>query len=331
MNNYISNPAEPRSRRPVELITDRALRYRAQKNPPPGPRVCHYCGSDRHVEIEHVDGREENTRPHNLTWACRACNTRKGAFFAREGIGRKTRQYNPSARPRGASTLAGWLEAVLTLQGDAGNLAPEEAIARVQATPHARRSEYARQLAAAKVAAAMKRNPEEFGPHGPILRQFYHDAAGAIAKLKQLGTGEAVAALWHPEVGDIDLIWGKPGTSRSDGYGLAKLIRWHPEVLDHLQTIVANLPAVKTSSNRVHLEDERHLVKIRLDWDGRRKSWLLTAFEKKPSAGRRTNVSGTHATGRLPRWVAPLRVSARNRAGAIPPRANRNTSSTYGR
>ena len=293
---FIPNPTRPGAVHAVDLVTDRALRYRAQKNPPPGPRICHYCGSDRHVEIEHVDGREENTAPENLTFACRSCNTRKGAHFARHGIGRKTRQYNPSGR-RGASGLAEWLNAVCSVQGAGGDLETDRAIGLIQATPHARRTGYARELAAAKVEFAKKRNPEEFGPHGPILRQFHHDDAGAIAKLMELGTGDAIGALWHPEVGDIDLVWGEEGTSRSDGYGVAKLVRWHPEVLGGLQAIVERLPVIRRSENRIHLEDERHLVKVRLEWDGKQKTWLLTAFEK-PSAGRRTNVSGAHATGR---------------------------------
>ena len=59
--------------------------------------------------------------------------------------------------------------------------------------------------------------------------------------------GEAVAALHHPEVGDIDLIWGKEGTGKSDGYGLAKLVKYHPEVVDDLQGIYMRLPWVITS------------------------------------------------------------------------------------
>lgn len=79
----------------MELITDRAKRYRASANPPPGPRQCHYCGTKRNVEVEHVDGFEANTEPENLTWACRACNTRKGIVFRNAGFGRRTRQFNP--------------------------------------------------------------------------------------------------------------------------------------------------------------------------------------------------------------------------------------------
>lgn len=94
---YVPNPTQPAGRLPVELITDRALRYRAVRNAPPGPRRCHYCGSRQNVEVEHVDGHEENTWPDNLTWACRRCNTKKGIAFRNAGAGRLTRQFNPPA------------------------------------------------------------------------------------------------------------------------------------------------------------------------------------------------------------------------------------------
>ena len=155
---YIPNPACRGAIAAVKLlVTDRALRYRAQKNPPPGPKICCYCGSDRHVEIEHVDGKEENTAAENLTWACRSCNTRKGAFFARAGLGRKTRQFNG----RGAKDVGEWMNAVLALQGGGGGLSPQAAVRRIQATPHARRAQYAREIAAAKAVTLRARNPEE--------------------------------------------------------------------------------------------------------------------------------------------------------------------------
>lgn len=92
---FVSNPCSRGALKPVELITDRAKRYRAQKNAPPAPRRCHYCGSRQNVEVEHVDGFEEHIEPENLTWACRSCNTRKGVVFKNAGFGRRTRQYNP--------------------------------------------------------------------------------------------------------------------------------------------------------------------------------------------------------------------------------------------
>lgn len=70
------NPRGKAGGREAGQVTDRALRYRANTHPPPGPRVCALCGSTRNVEIGHVNGREEDGSPTNLIWTCRACNVR---------------------------------------------------------------------------------------------------------------------------------------------------------------------------------------------------------------------------------------------------------------
>jgi hypothetical protein len=119
------------------------------------------------------------------------------------------------------------------------------------------------------------------GDFGPILTQFRHDAQGAIKALTELQNGEAVAALQHPEVGDIDLVWGKAGTKESNGSGLAKLVKWHPEVVANLQDVISSLKVVERTSNRIQLESETHKAAVRLEWNGTAKKWLLTAFEKR--------------------------------------------------
>lgn len=77
------------------------------------------------------------------------------------------------------------------------------------------------------------------GEFGPIFDQFKGDAKNAIALLKLLESGEVSGALYHKDVGDIDLVWGVEGTGKSDGYGLAKLLKYHPEVLDNIQLLLA--------------------------------------------------------------------------------------------
>lgn len=123
------------------------------------------------------------------------------------------------------------------------------------------------------------------GPFGPMLTEFKGDAQGAIAKLKEMKGGEAIGALHHPDIGDIDLVWGEEGKNAHDGFGLSKLVRWHPEVLGDLQNIVASMQVVKRSENRVMLESAEHKGGVRLQWDGVRKHWLLTAFRKDEAKG----------------------------------------------
>ena len=122
-------------------VTDRALRYRANSQPPPGPKICAFCGSRRNVEVGHIDGKEQNSNPQNLIWNCRACNTRMGVVFKRHGLGRRTRQYNP-----GAESLGAWMAAVMSMRGDTDQMKVSDAVALIRDTPPARRSRFADQI-----------------------------------------------------------------------------------------------------------------------------------------------------------------------------------------
>lgn len=140
--------------------------------------------------------------------------------------------------------------------------------------------------------------PVGVGAFGNIYNQFRGNAKAAIVFLKKVRGGEAVGALHHKDIGDIDLVWGKEGTGHSDGYGLSKLVKYHPEVLDNLQEILNDMRVVSSSKNRVNLESETHKAGVRLTWDGERKSWLLTAFKKETSASdKRTDTAATSLEG----------------------------------
>lgn len=165
----------------------------------------------------------------------------------------------------------------------------------------------------------------ETGPFGPVLTQYRGDAQGAIEALKRLQDGEATAALNHPAVGDIDLVWGIEGTRESNGYGLAKLVKWHPEVLDDLQGVISSLKVVERTSNRVQLESPEHKAAVRLEWDGKAKSWLLTAFQKKRAGGdTRTDTAATDGlegdTARLKPGPASVAAPGFNEYNAEAPR-----------
>jgi hypothetical protein len=148
-----------------------------------------------------------------------------------------------------------------------------------------------------KVGAA-EIKPVGVGAFGNIYNQFRGKAKAAIEFLKKVRGGEAVGALHHKDIGDIDLVWGKEGTGHSDGYGLSKLVKYHPEVLDNLQEILNDMRVVSSSKNRVNLESETHKAGVRLTWDGERKSWFLTAFKKETSASdKRTDTAATSLEG----------------------------------
>lgn len=131
------------------------------------------------------------------------------------------------------------------------------------------------------------------GFFGNIYDQFRGKAKEAVNFLLQRKEGEAIGALHHSEVGDIDLVWGEEGSGKSNGFGLAKLSKYHPEVLDNLQDILEDMEVVKRTDNRVNLESNTHRAAVRLEWDGKRKNWLLTAFEKEAP----TSIDKTTDTG----------------------------------
>lgn len=137
------------------------------------------------------------------------------------------------------------------------------------------------------------------GAFGTIYTQFKGKPQEAIAFLLEKKEGEAVGALHHKDIGDIDLVWGKEGTAKSDGFGLAKLAKYHPEVLGNLQEILDAMVVVGRTDNRVQLESKTHQASIRLTWDSEKKNWLLTAFEKKNSVSdNTTDTVGTAESGK---------------------------------
>lgn len=128
-----------------ENLTDRAKRYRAANDPPAGAKICGYCGSKRNVEVDHVNGFEDDNHPKNKLWICRRCNTKKGALFARLGLGRRTRQFN-APRAGGAQSLGQWMLAVLSAKGESDAMTVPAAVEMIRATPDYRRTQFAQQI-----------------------------------------------------------------------------------------------------------------------------------------------------------------------------------------
>ena len=140
--------------------------------------------------------------------------------------------------------------------------------------------------------------PTGHGAFGDIYDQFKGKAQEAIVFLSEKQNGEAIGALHHKDVGDINLVWGNEGTGHSDGFGLAKLVKFHPEVLNDLQGLIDDMHVVSRNANRITLESDTHKAAVRLEWDGEKKNWLLTAFEKENSVRDNTTDTGTTVIGK---------------------------------
>ena len=136
-----------------------------------------------------------------------------------------------------------------------------------------------------KIDSSVKVEPiNEFGENYP---QFYHKPHEAIKHLLHTKSGQVQGAFYRDEIGDITLAWGEKGTGKSDGWGLAKIVEYHPEVIDKLDELVQNLPIVKENANRYQLENDMYKLSIRKDFEGQKENWILTAFEKDESIARR--------------------------------------------
>lgn len=150
-------------------LTDRAHRYRANRNKPKGAKRCIFCGRKRGspIEVGHLDGHEENGNPSNLVWNCRSCNVVAANTLRAAGLGRSTNQYNPASK--GATTLGEWMQAVgsITPHVDRGNrglvsdMPVSDAVEIIQATSPAKRARFAAQLKGGR-----RRNPADEAAQG---------------------------------------------------------------------------------------------------------------------------------------------------------------------
>lgn len=159
--------------KPVSRITDRAKRYRAQRNKPNGPKRCNFCASRRNIDVDHISGKEADGEPANLMYLCRSCNARKAVTQARNKIGVRTSQYNPQRVP----TFCQFRNAALVLLGSEPGDA-RIATALVRATPPQTRVEYGERI------AGQMRNPapdfKQYAMAVTIHQRGQHDEGGKI-------------------------------------------------------------------------------------------------------------------------------------------------------
>ena len=181
--------------KPAHAITDRAKRYRANRNPPPGPRRCTFCARRENVDVDHVTGDETDDSPENKMYLCRPCNTAKGIVQARNRIGTRTRQFNPhtikvptfAEFKRHAAVLLG------VIPGDAA-----QATAAIRATPPEKRATYSGRIEAANPfkSEAQERKFFAMASRGEIsqatLKKFLRDNPAAPPTYAQYAFGVSI-------------------------------------------------------------------------------------------------------------------------------------------
>ncbi|MCX6780645.1 MAG: hypothetical protein NT003_00795, partial [Candidatus Magasanikbacteria bacterium] len=91
---------------------------------------------------------------------------------------------------------------------------------------------------------------------------------------------EIQGAFYHPEIGNIDLVFGVQGKS---GFGLAHIVEKHPEIIINLHECVAKSKILQKLDDRIILLYEPNIKSIiSLTWYDFEKKWLVTAYEKIP-------------------------------------------------
>lgn len=127
---------------------------------------------------------------------------------------------------------------------------------------------------------------KEFGEN---YTEYYHDGKGALQKLLIEKQGQVAGAFHRKDLGDIDLVWG-------DGnFGLSHIINLREEdfikqglnkieaknkALNFIKEIenIINNGNVKKGNNRAFIDIKNSRVMVALDYKGKDKKWIITAY-----------------------------------------------------
>ncbi|CAM4031381.1 hypothetical protein [Campylobacter armoricus] len=127
---------------------------------------------------------------------------------------------------------------------------------------------------------------KEFGKN---YAEYYHDGKGALQKLLIEKQGQVAGAFYRKDLGDIDLVWG-------DGnFGLSHIINRREEdfikqglnkieaknkALNFIKEIenIINNGNVKKGNNRAFIDTKNSRVMVALDYKGKDKKWIITAY-----------------------------------------------------
>ncbi len=134
----------------------------------------------------------------------------------------------------------------------------------------------------------MASNKNEVGMFGPIYRQFKNEPKKAIKFLRKVKKGECKDALYRPETGYVDIVWGNGG---KDGFGLCHIIDEHEaeikqlgfEVEDFIPIIFSiGIFSDNDEEQKIKLRGENYMLIIKTKWNNVDKKFLLSAFDLRP-------------------------------------------------
>jgi hypothetical protein len=125
--------------------------------------------------------------------------------------------------------------------------------------------------------------------------EFYHNGKDAIKHLMKVQEGECIAALYRPDIGDIDIVWGE-NDENNKGFGLKHIIEKHGDEIAQLGFKVEDFipiivqfgdfnQKVSEKGRRVY-ESKMFRFIVDTKYNGKDKIWLLTAFDLRKKSKR---------------------------------------------
>ena len=125
----------------------------------------------------------------------------------------------------------------------------------------------------------------------------YQKASGnpelAIETLLKEKKGFVPKAFYKEGIGDIDLVWGEHNYITDEGYGLEHILARRGKQGIDAEQFVRELPdtiknGVITKDSRFptrrYIEDVNKKISIELNWNKKRRKWIVTAFRQNKSA-----------------------------------------------
>ncbi|HGQ6562695.1 TPA: DUF3519 domain-containing protein [Campylobacter jejuni subsp. jejuni] len=79
------------------------------------------------------------------------------------------------------------------------------------------------------------------------------------------------------------MVWGAEGSSRSDGYGLSKIVKYHNEVLHQIDNIINEGELKRDNKGRLNIEYKNSIIGLRDNWKGEKNKnhWIITSYSKR--------------------------------------------------
>ncbi|ARJ56106.1 hypothetical protein [Campylobacter cuniculorum] len=125
------------------------------------------------------------------------------------------------------------------------------------------------------------KEPLENEPFGVNFSAFYHKGKEAINHLLKEKQGQVKGAFYREDLGDISLVWGEAGTGKSDGFGLAKIAKYHPEVLENLDHIIKKGFFYHDEKGRPNIKLNDEIIGLRDNWKGKKiPYWIISSYKK---------------------------------------------------